>query len=280
MADERAVPTGLGAEPDAKPARTLTTVCAAHAAHDGVHDSIYVLLPLWAEAFGLNYAQVGLLKSAFSGALAMFQMPAGILSERLGERFLLVLGTAAAGIGYAMLGLSTSFLMLFAIVALTGLASSVQHPIGSAVISKAFAQGGRRAALGVYNFSGDVGKMAVALLLGSAVTYVGWRTATLGYGLVVVALSLVILVMLREIRGAAPPVLSPMSAAASGGWGFTDRRGYSVLSGIHVVDCACRTGVLTFVPFALAAKGASAATIGLAFALIFAGGAAGKLVCG
>ncbi|MGD9830896.1 MAG: MFS transporter, partial [Hyphomicrobiaceae bacterium] len=51
-------------------------------------------------------------------------------------------------------------------------------------------------------------------------------------------------------------------------------------SGIHVVDCACRTGVLTFVPFALAAKGASAATIGLAFALIFAGGAAGKLVCG
>ena len=36
---------------------------------------------------------------------------------------------------------------------------------------------------------------------------------------------------------------------------------------------------LTFLPFGLTAKGASLPTIGLALTLVFAGGAAGKLVC-
>ena len=38
-------------------------------------------------------------------------------------------------------------------------------------------------------------------------------------------------------------------------------------------------GFLTFLPFLLQAKGASLPTIGVALTLVFAGGAAGKLVC-
>lgn len=39
-------------------------------------------------------------------------------------------------------------------------------------------------------------------------------------------------------------------------------------------------GFLTFLPFLLQAKGATIAQIGLGLTLVFAGGAAGKLVCG
>jgi hypothetical protein len=39
-------------------------------------------------------------------------------------------------------------------------------------------------------------------------------------------------------------------------------------------------GFLTFLPFLLQAKGASIAQIELGLTLVFAGGAAGKLVCG
>ena len=39
-------------------------------------------------------------------------------------------------------------------------------------------------------------------------------------------------------------------------------------------------GFLTFLPFVLARHGATVATIGLALSLVFAGGAAGKFVCG
>jgi MFS family permease len=63
-------------------------------------------------------------------------------------------------------------------------------------------------------------------------------------------------------------------------WGFTDRRGFVLLSSIQVIDSACRTGTLTFLPFMLVAKGATVASVGFGLALVFLGGAAGKLVCG
>jgi MFS transporter, FSR family, fosmidomycin resistance protein len=47
-----------------------------------------------------------------------------------------------------------------------------------------------------------------------------------------------------------------------------------------MIDCAGRSGFLTFLPFLLKAKEASIASIGSALSLLFVGGAAGKLVCG
>ena len=49
---------------------------------------------------------------------------------------------------------------------------------------------------------------------------------------------------------------------------------------IHIADSAVRSGFLIFLPFLLRAKGADLPTIGLALSLLFAGGAAGKFVCG
>jgi len=58
------------------------------------------------------------------------------------------------------------------------------------------------------------------------------------------------------------------------------RQGFYALSAIGIIDSATRTGFLTFLPFLLTAKGASVPQIGLALALVFAGGAAGKFMCG
>jgi MFS family permease len=54
---------------------------------------------------------------------------------------------------------------------------------------------------------------------------------------------------------------------------------FPVLLSIGVIDSATRMAFLTFLPFVLTAKGANLPTIGLALTLVFAGGAAGKLVC-
>jgi MFS family permease len=96
---------------------------------------------------------------------------------------------------------------------------------------------------------------------------------------VVVAVGLAALAGLNQLTAPAET-----SAAAEGGsgrdWGFTDGRGFALLSAIHLADSACRAGLLTFLPFLLIAKGAGAASIGFGLALVFVGGAAGKLVCG
>lgn len=58
------------------------------------------------------------------------------------------------------------------------------------------------------------------------------------------------------------------------------RRAFAALCMIGSIDNATRTGTLTFLPFLMAARGASATQIGFALTLIFIGGAFGKLVCG
>ena len=64
------------------------------------------------------------------------------------------------------------------------------------------------------------------------------------------------------------------------GWGIRDGRGFSALCAIGMVDNATRTGFLTFMPFILISKDLGVGGVGLAFALVFIGGATGKFVCG
>jgi FSR family fosmidomycin resistance protein-like MFS transporter len=259
--------------------RTLATTCAAHFVHDGIADAFYVLLPIWAQAFGLSYVQVGTLRMAYSTAMACLQLPAGMLAERVGERTLLVVGSVLAGAAFALLATSQSYADLGALILLCGVGSAVQHPIASSLISQVYAPASRRAALGVYNFIGDVGKMAVAAAIGLGIVAIGWRSSVVLYGVIVACVGIVALLVLTSLASNAPRerAVPPPSAT---GWGFTDPVGFALLSSIQLIDSACRTGFLTFFPFLLIAKGAGAASVGFALALVFIGGAAGKLVCG
>ena len=80
----------------------MGVACGAHALHDGYTDLIYVMLPIWQAEFGLSYAAIGLLRGVFAGTMAGFQIPAGLLSERLGTPLVLAAGTALAGFGYCL----------------------------------------------------------------------------------------------------------------------------------------------------------------------------------
>jgi len=262
--------------------RTLATTCAAHFAHDGIADAFYVLLPIWAQAFGLSYVQVGTLRMAYSTAMALLQLPAGMLAERVGERTLLAGGSMLAGAAFALLAMSQSYAALGALILLAGTGSAVQHPIASTLISRAYAAPSRRSALGVYNFVGDVGKMVVAAAMGLGIVAIGWRSSVVLYGLIVVGVGLFALIALAKPLSGVPRARSQAAPAPpiATGWGFINPTGFALLSAVQLIDSACRTGFLTFFPFLLIAKGASVASIGFGLSLVFVGGAAGKLVCG
>ncbi|HEY1260792.1 MAG TPA: MFS transporter, partial [Stellaceae bacterium] len=127
-----------GAAAPALERRTLGVACGAHALHDGFTDLLYVLLPLWQAEFGLGYAEIGILRALYAGSMAGFQVPAGALAARVGGPSLLAFGTALAGIGYLLAGLSGGAAMLMVALVVGGLGSSVQHPIGSDLVARAF----------------------------------------------------------------------------------------------------------------------------------------------
>jgi MFS family permease len=256
----------------------------AHFVHDGFSDAIYVLLPLWAQEFGLSHAQVGLLKSAYASVLAGVQLPAGLAAERVGERFLLAAGTAVAGLGFVLIGSSVGVAGLIVCLLLAGAGSGTQHPLASSLVSRAFQGGRRRAALGTYNFAGDLGKMVFPTAVAAAAAWLGWRTGVIGFGVVGIAAGVAIYVALVGFRAAAAPMPARPrpgpGAAPAAGWGIHDAIGFAALSATGIVDSAARLAFLTFVPFLLIDKGAAVELVGFSLTLVFAGGAAGKLACG
>jgi MFS family permease len=140
--------------------RTLAIAGLAHATHDGYTDLIYILLPVWQAEFALGYASLALLRGLYAGMMAVFQIPAGRLAEKFGGRTLLAIGTALAALGYALAGFSGGIGGLCVALALSGVGSSVQHPIASSAVSRAYGAAAR-GPLGTYNFCGDLGVHAV-----------------------------------------------------------------------------------------------------------------------
>lgn len=256
--------------------RTLIAGCSAHAVHDGLTDVIYVLLPIWQAQFALSYAQIGLLRGAYSGMMAVFQLMASRAAKRWGRVSMLVGGTALAGAAYLMVGQATGWVMLLLALLLGGLGASTQHPLASSMISDAYEGGGGiKQALSQYNFSGDIGKTLIPGLVGLLLTVISWRaSATLLGGLGLAAAGLLWwLVPTQVSESTSTKNTKPFSGSGS-------VTGLRALVFTGTLDSAVRMGFLTFLPFLLQAKGAGTAGIGLALTLLFIGGAFGKLLCG
>ena len=257
--------------------RAIGVACGAHALHDGYTDLIYVMLPIWQAEFGLGFAVLGAMKSVFSGVLAGFQIPSGYLAERYGTPLVLALGTALAGIGYCLAGLSQGFPLLLAALFVGGLGASTQHPLASSLIAHAFSGKRSLKALGTYNFAGDIGKMVVPVAASLLFLVLSWREAVALLGSLGVVAAIAIYVLIPRLRD--QPAAPARKDAAEGGARPARAYGFPLLLSVGVIDSATRMAFLTFLPFVLTAKGAGIQTIGVALTLVFAGGAVGKLVC-
>lgn len=257
--------------------RSLAAACSAHAVHDGLTDVIYVLLPIWQTHFAISYAMVGLLRAAYSGTMASFQLLASRLARRWGRERMLVAGTALAGVAYLVAGLAGGLATLLCALLLGGLGASVQHPLASSIVTDTHeAGGGVKQALSQYNFAGDIGKTLIPALAGLLLLVCSWQASVGLIGLLGLAAAVLLWWLLPrpvDVRASRPTVCKPIGGKGSAG-------GFLALLATGTLDSAVRMGFLTFLPFLLKSKGAGTAGIGIALSLLFVGGAFGKLLCG
>lgn len=251
--------------------RNLWAACLAHAIHDGYTDALYAFLPVWQTQFRLSYAGVATLRALYYGTMGGLQIPVDQLLKPLSSRWVLALSTLIAAAGYLILALPGGFAGLcFGLVA-AGIGSSMQHPRGSLLVSQTYGSEAR-GPLGIYNFSGDLGKAILPALAALLLPALAWRSVV---GLMA-ALGLVITLALLWLAprkagqpGSDAPVSKPKAASS----------GFPLLALIGAMDTATRMGYLLFLPFLIQARGGTSATVGLALALLFLGGALGKATC-
>ncbi|CAO3362740.1 MFS transporter [Azospirillum melinis] len=249
--------------------KSLTGACLAHAVHDGYTDALYVFLPVWQAQFGLSYAMLAVIRALYSGTMGGLQIPADRALRGLSPRASLILSTVLAAAGLLIMALPLGLPGLCVGLVVAGIGSSIQHPCGSMLVTVSYGSASRHP-LGIYNFSGDLGKAALPALVAVLLPTVGWQPV-LG---MMAAIGLVLSVALLPLLPATPIVRAAKTAAAGRG-----RGGFGILTVIGALDTATRMGYLLFLPFLIHGQGGDSATVGLALALLFIGGALGKATC-
>jgi MFS family permease len=276
--------------------RALWACSALHTVNDAFFAVIFPLLPLLAADLQLSYAEVGLIKTAFSGASSAFQLPVGLLAERWGEYALLVGGNAWVALGLIGMGLAGAYLPLLGLTVLGGLGGNTQHPLAAALVSRRAPIARRATAVGTLNFAGDLGKMVGPPLVALVAIPFGWRAALIALGVFGILFSLAIARLPVGDARPEPPVPLPPdpgqlpelpetvrtgdSSSAVRRWGIEQPRRYALLAMLGVVDNGTRGAALAFLPFVLAGKGLDPAAVSWLFAIVFVGGAFGKFGCG
>jgi MFS transporter, FSR family, fosmidomycin resistance protein len=150
------------------------------------------LFPLLKVEFGVSYAALGLLVSAMSLASGMAMLPVGFLVDRYGPVMLLIGGLAIEAAATLLMGFSSTYGMLLALVVLGGIGNSVFHPADYTILSAAVRYEWLGRAFSVHTFAGHSGWAVAPLLMAAFAAAFGWRN-----GLVVVgAIGLVVAVVI------------------------------------------------------------------------------------
>ncbi len=261
--------------------RTLLFGSTMHVWSDLFFALLVPLLPFIKEDMGLSFTQVGLLRSVFSGASAVLQIPAGFLAESVGEFWLLILGNVWVAAGLIAMALSSVFALLVLTSGVGGLGGGTQHPLASSMVSRAYDERGRATAVGTVNFAGDLGKMIAPLVAGLSAVSLGWRRTFLMVGAAGIVFMLASMLTRRLVDIGKPAERRERAADVPASEGGRARMGgFIALSGVGALDGAARTSALVFLPFVMESKGMGAGQISLMLFLLFGGGAIGKYVCG
>jgi len=261
--------------------RALIAGCAAHLIQDGLVALQYVLLPILAQVFALNYTQVGMLRAVSTSAMTLLEIPAGVLSERFGEPRLLVFGLVCAASGYLGVAFADSFYPIALAFLVAGCGAAFQHSLASALIAKSFGDAARRRALGTYNACGDLGKLVFtggfSLAIGIGIA---WNLVVTVACLLTLACAGLLPLLLRHRQPPAEKEDPAANQGAGGTWGIKHPRRFGWLCLTIFLDTLAQSVFLTFVAFLLLEKGGSETLASLSVVLALGGGMVGKFVSG
>lgn len=134
-----------------------------HGLNDAYGAFLSALLPLLIGRFGMSLAAAGLL-SSFRSAVASFgQLPLGLLADRAGARWLVILGPALTCTAMSLLGILPTYWAVAAALVTAGLGTAAFHPAGASLV--AGGDGRRGLSMALFSAGGTLGAALGPLLI-------------------------------------------------------------------------------------------------------------------
>ena len=142
----------------------------------------------------VSYAALGAIVSAFAATTAVGQIPAGILVDRFGARYVLIGGIGIISICLVLSGLSEGYWPLFIYFLVAGIGNSVFHPADFSILSARLDKKIFGRAVSIHSFMGYLGWAGASLFILPLAKITNWHTALFIVGLVGLALTIVMVV--------------------------------------------------------------------------------------
>jgi len=189
--------------------REVWLITVAHAVNEFYSVALPPILPLLVNDFAISYAEAGALLTVFYVVYSVFQLPAGALADRIGQRWILAIGMVVLSGGILLAAGAQDYRTLVFAEALAGLGGSTYHPAGMSLISDLEGTSTEGKAMGIHGLGGVVGTALAPALIGGLASLFDWRFAlTVGAGVGLVY-GLVFLAVFRDVPGSSDPTIEP-----------------------------------------------------------------------
>lgn len=156
----------------------ILVLAGSHSVNSIYNRVLTPVLPLIVMDFDLNYAEVGLIVTAYSVGNSLFQFPISFAADYTGRRRLVVICSLIVNsLPVFFFGWAWSYSLVLFLVFLSGVGCSAYHPSAVAMVADT-APNRRGYAMGIFKAGGDFGSVFTPAIVGwLAVVLSSWRTA-------------------------------------------------------------------------------------------------------
>ena len=167
----------------------------AHFGHHITGAMLRPLAPMIRTDLGLSYTQVGLMLSVFAITNGISQLPAGWMADKIGTRFIILLSITGVAIAGFFIGFTNSFVMLIALLIVTGLLGGGYHPAAATALSASIPEQYRGRSLGIHFVGGSSTFWVIPLVAAPIAAGLGWRAPYLILAAPTIILGIVIYIL-------------------------------------------------------------------------------------
>src|SRR5262245_34740747 len=181
-----------------QPQRTLWLLAAAHAVN---HAQAVILPPIFllvVAEFHVGVEAIPFLAAMGSVGAGLIQATYGFVTRRVARRPILVAGGLLFGIGFAAQAITQSFATFSIANVVSRIGGSAQHPGGNGLLAEQFPPERRGFAISAHISGGNVGTVVAALAGPAVLGLVGWRGASVLFGIPAALVGLTIWRWVRE----------------------------------------------------------------------------------
>jgi MFS family permease len=232
-------------------ARVIALVGLAHGTSHFYHLILAALFPWLKPAFGLSYAELGLLLTVFFVVSGVGQALAGFVVDRTGARSVLFFGMAMLGVSALVLSVAGSYAALMVGALLAGVGNSIFHPADYTLLNQRVSQARLAHGFSVHGISGNIGWAAAPLFMTTVAAVSTWRMA-LAYAAILPFAVLGILVLNRaHLRPEPKPAANAAPAGGEGTLSFLRLRAVWMCFAFFFLTAVSLGGIQAFASIGL-----------------------------